>query len=169
MRRKTKASNERLQPALSRAPGPGPFLLTSVKDPRQNPPRPHPFLLTSFKYPPSTTPRPLAPYSSADPALPDSPLIGPPSPRIRNSQQMWASRLFSGMWSICTGIRSLVTRPAPLRHPDSCTSHYCSVLSMEVHRSPRPNRVPESSRDGRVRKGPPVRGKETTRKSSRGI
>ena len=77
------------------------------------------FSLLLLKTPLLNPPRPLAPYSSADPALPDSPLIGPPSPRIRNSQQMWASRLFSGMWSICTGIRSLVTRPAPLRHPDS--------------------------------------------------
>jgi hypothetical protein len=106
MRRKTKASNERLQPALSRAPGPGPFLLTSVKDPRQNPPRPHPFLLTSFKYPPSTTPRPLAPYSSADPALPDLPVIGAPSTQIRNSQHMWVSRLIRGPWSYLKGLAS---------------------------------------------------------------
>jgi hypothetical protein len=64
------------------------------------------FLFTSFKDPPSTTPRPLAPYSSADPALPDLPVIGAPSTQIRNSQHMWVSRLIRGPWSYLKGLAS---------------------------------------------------------------
>jgi|GEM_PF-6526098 len=61
---------------------------------------------------------------------------------------------------------SVLEQPIPRHKSRSCsdTSNLCThywFLSMEVHRSPLPNRVPESSRDGRVRKGPPVRGKET--------